>query len=81
MDPVCGAVVTPASAGLPIMFRGLRYWFCSWECRLAFKREPETHAAARPAAGSAAGPAPSTRRGPFTVRAAPSAPTPDDDEG
>jgi YHS domain-containing protein len=80
VDPVCGAALAPASAGLPVLFRGMRYWFCSWECRLAFKREPEIHVAARPEAGSPAGPPPTARRGPFTVRAGPPAPTSDEGE-
>ncbi|MEZ4268806.1 MAG: hypothetical protein R3F39_20820 [Myxococcota bacterium] len=79
-DPVCGASVSPAAAGLPVLFRGLRYWFCSWDCRLAFKSQPEIHAAARPEAGSPAGPPPTHRKGPFTVRAAPQAATPDGDD-
>jgi YHS domain-containing protein len=75
LDPVCGVELAPALAGLPVLFGGLRYWFCSWECRMAFKRAPEAHRDARPGAGSPAGPAPTHRRGPFVVRAGPSVST------
>ncbi|MCB9728476.1 MAG: YHS domain-containing protein [Deltaproteobacteria bacterium] len=76
-DVVCGRTVLPASAGLPLLFRGCRYWFCSQACRQAFKREPERHVEARPDAGVPAGPPPVERRSPFRVRAGP---PPADDE-
>lgn len=70
---VCGAAVE--TGGRPgLSFMGRQWWFCGQACRLAFKREPERWAKARPEAGRAAGagqvaPPPRTR-GPsvFKVR-------------
>lgn len=51
---VCGAAVE--TGGRPgLSFMGRQWWFCGQACRLAFKREPEHWAKARPEAGRAVG--------------------------
>ena len=68
--PVCGADA-PLGRAPGLLFQGKRWYFDGAACRLAFKREPERWAAARPDAGRAPESAlpPRTRGpGPFRVR-------------
>ncbi len=73
-DVVCAICGGPAlndrSGGL--LFLGKRWFFCSQACRIAFKREPERIASARPEAGVAvesASALPRTRdASPFKIR-------------
>jgi YHS domain-containing protein len=54
LDPVCGRELIPDPRRLGVSFRGRRWFFCDDPergCRLAFKREPERWADARPEAG------------------------------
>jgi YHS domain-containing protein len=71
-DAVCAREVSPREGGLPapVLYRGQRWWFCSADCRRAFKREPERWADARPDAGEPTEPdvpRPSRPPSPFRV--------------
>lgn len=74
IDPVCGRELAPDPRRLGVSFRGRRWFFCDDPergCRLAFKREPERWADARPEAGvpSVFGvPVPARPPSPFNVR-------------
>lgn len=70
--PVCGSSLAPAGR-LGLSYRGLRWYFCGMDCRLAFKRKPELWAQKRPEAGQSVQPGlgapPRTRSAsPFKVR-------------
>lgn len=73
IDPVCGRALTPDPRRLGVTYRGRRWFFCDDPergCRLAFKREPERWADARPEAGVVPRPLvpPATREpSPFNV--------------
>lgn len=75
VDPICGREVPTASAW-SVIFQGKRWFFCAdpaTACRIAFKRDPAGHAAARPDAGvdiTPRRPAPAERDSPFVVRSA-----------
>ena len=63
--PVCARAFEVEAPSPGVYFRGARITFCSVPCMLAFKREPERYAQARPAIVA---PEPSARRSPFQVR-------------
>jgi YHS domain-containing protein len=70
----CGVWVEPASNLPAVFFAGRRYVFCGSPCRLDFKRDPAAALLRVPDSGMAPtpeGPAPSVRRGLFSVRAKP----------
>ncbi len=76
MSSKCAACAVPIAnlAGLGVFYLGRRFDFCSSHCRLAFKRDPAGALARNPGAGRAPevhAPAPSGRRGPFSIRSGP----------
>lgn len=42
-DPVCGSEVDPASPAASVEYRGVPYYFCSWECKQAFLADPRSY--------------------------------------
>ena len=40
-DPVCGMVVDPAKAAATADYKEKTYYFCTSDCKKAFKQEPE----------------------------------------
>jgi|GEM_PF-2648848 len=83
IDPVCGRELEPDPRRLGLSFRGRRWYFCDDPergCRLAFKRDPERWANARPDAGVEARPTvPPPTRGPSPFNVA-VGPAPGEDE-
>ena len=40
LDPVCGMEVNPASAEAQSEYEGVKFYFCSQECKKAFDADP-----------------------------------------